>query len=446
MIDVVRPRRLPADGALLAIAAAGLVLRILYTATVGQKVALGISDASFYSGGANALADGQGYIDIWRTLQTGEALPTAHHPPGWPALLAAFSLAGVDTELGHRLVGCLVGGGVIFVIGLLGQRIGGRAVGLIAAGLAALHPTLVAADGSLMSETLAGLFVLIIVLAGLRVADRPSSASAAALGAAIGAGALIRGELLLYSVLIVVPVAAHVARRSRTAWRELVRIAGLAALGTTVMLVPWTARNHVQLDGLVLISTNESTVLAGANCDPAFRGPGLGGWHLSCVSGEVEPITEVEQAAVWRREGITYARDNFERLPIVAGARVMRTWGLYQPFPPVAEGRDEGVQTAGTAVWLAGLLPLAVVGTVLIARQRRRIELPVMLAPIGAAAIVSIVGFGMLRFRHSMELMAIVFAAVSLQAGASRLSRRSGDRRAGAMTKGDDLTTEHGKN
>lgn len=417
----------PADGALLAIAAAGLALRVLYTVTLGQRVELGISDASFYSGGANALADGQGYIDIWRTLQTGVVEPTAHHPPGWPALLAVFSLVGFDTELGHRLVGVLVGAVVVFVIGLLGQRLGGRPVGLLAAGLAALHPTLVAADGSLMSETLGGLFVLVIVLAGLRALDRPSGTAAAALGVAIGAGALVRGEALLYGLLLVVPLGISVARRSEAAWRALLRFSGFAALGASALVLPWTVRNYVQLDGLVLISTNESTLLAGANCDPAFRGPGLGGWHLSCVSGEVEPIGEVEQAAAWREDGLTYARDNRERLPIVVGARVLRTWGLYQPFPPVAEGRDEGVQTVGTAVWLAGLLPLGAVGAVLVGRQRRWTELAVLLAPICAATLVSIVGFGMLRFRHSMELMAIAFAAFALDAGVRRLRHRSGD-------------------
>jgi hypothetical protein len=93
---------------------------------------------------------------------------------------------------------------------------------------------------------------------------------------------------------------------------------------------------------------------------------------------------------------------------------VGRTWGLYQPFPPVAEGRHLGVQSAGNVVWLAGLLPLGVAGAVVLARRRRLVELMLLLAPVASATIVTIIGFGMLRFRHPMELAGVLLTAVAL--------------------------------
>jgi hypothetical protein len=400
----------------LGIAGAGGLVRVVYTITLGQHVGLGISDASFYSLGANALADGQGYIDTLRTLQTGKALPTALHPPGWPALLAVFSKLGVTTELGHRLVGVAVGVGVIVLVGLLASRVAGRTAGRAAATLAALHPTFIAADGSLMAETLAGLLVVAVVLVALVVAERPTAARALGLGILIGAAALVRAEALLYIGLVVVPVAVAAGRRQRPRAGTLARIGGTALAGVFLVVAPWTVRNAVQMDGFVLIS-DESAVLGGANCDAAYEGPGIGGWELACLFGNDAPHavrdSEVEEADRWRRQGLHYLRVHVDRLPAVVAARLGRTLGIYRASTFGLEGRDEGVQAIGSVVWLAALAPLAVVGAVLLAR-RRSLHLALVGAPIVASLVVTVVGFGALRFRHPMELMAVVLAGVAL--------------------------------
>lgn len=394
---------------LVLIGVAGALVRVAYTLVLGRHVELGISDATFYSGAANLLAQGEGYVDIWRSLAEGETLRTAHHPPGWPALLSIFSLVGVDSELGHRLVGAVLGGVVVVAVGVVAGRVAGRGAGLVAAGIAALHPTLVAADGSLMAETLAGLLVLLIVLLALSTVVDPRWSAALALGAAIGAGALVRGEALLYLPLVVLPVAVLAARRRTPAVGA--RVVALALVGVVALVGPWTVRNALLFDEVVLISTNDSTVLAGANCDPAYRGPGIGGWHLDCV----RPVggTEVEEAAEWRHQGLEFLGENRGRLPLVVAARVARTWGLLGAFPPVAEGRHPGTQAVGNVVWLVVLLPGAVAGAVVLGRRRRLVELGLLLAPVGSATAVSILGFGMLRFRHPMELSAVVLTAVA---------------------------------
>jgi 4-amino-4-deoxy-L-arabinose transferase-like glycosyltransferase len=395
---------------LVLIGVAGALVRVAYTLVLGRHVELGISDATFYSGAANLLAQGEGYVDVWRSLAEGETLRTAHHPPGWPALLSVFSFVGVDSELGHRLVGAVLGGVVVVAIGVVAMRVAGRTAGLVAAAIGALHPTLVAADGSLMAETFAGLAVLVIVLLALSTAEDPRWPAALALGAAIGAGTLVRGEALLYLPLVVLPVALVVARRRAPAVGA--GIAALALVGVLALVGPWAVRNTLLFDEVVLISTNDSTVLAGANCEPAYRGPGIGGWHLDCV----RPVggTEVEEAAAWRTQGLDFLGENRGRLPVVVAARVARTWGFLGAFPPVAEGRHAGTQAVGNVVWLVLLLPGAVAGAVVLGRRRRLVELGVLLAPVGAATAVSILGFGMLRFRHPMELSAVVLAAVAL--------------------------------
>jgi hypothetical protein len=58
-----------------------------------------------------------------------------------------------------------------------------------------------------------------------------------------------------------------------------------------------------------------------------------------------------------------------------------------------------------------------------LARRRRSLELSVLLAPVAAVLVVTVVGFGMLRFRHSAELVAIVLTAVAATSLAARWRR-----------------------
>jgi len=407
---------------LLAVGAGAAALRVAYTLVLGRHVELGISDATFYSGAANHLARGDGFIDIWRSLAEGTTLQTAHHPPGWPALLSVFSLLGVESEVGHRLVGAVLGGAVVVLLGLVAWRVAGRSAGLIAAALGAVHPTLVAADGSLMAETLAGAFVLLVVLIGLWVADGPTPRRALVLGLTIGAGALVRGEMLLYLVLVALPLAVLAARRAPDGLRAFLRVGLPAAIGVVAVVLPWTIRNTLLFDEPVLISINDSTVLAGANCDATYGGPSIGSWRIDCI--EHTGGTEVEEAAVWRADGLEYLRAHRGRLPAVVVARMARTWGVRDVLSPVAEGRHLGTQSVGNVVWLAALLPGGVAGAVVLARRRRTVELLLLLAPIVAANAVTVIGFGMLRFRHPMELATVVLTAVALTA---LLRRRAGD-------------------
>ena len=398
----------------LGIAGAGGLARVVYTITLGQHVELGISDASFYSFSANALRPRAG---VHRHLaHAPDRRGTAHRdPPTGVARTARGVLeAGDDDHARPAARRGAVGVGVIVLVGLLASRLVGRTAGrALAATLAALHPTLIAADGSLMAETLAGLLVVAVVLVAVGAAERPTAARVLGLGILIGAAALVRGEALLYTGLVVVPVAFVAGRRQRPRAGTLVRIGGAALAGVFLVVAPWTVRNAVQMDGFVLISTNESTVLRGANCDAAYEGPGIGGWEVACVSGNDVHDPEVEETDRWRREGLDYLRAQVDRLPAVVSARLGRTLGVYRAFPPVAEGRDEGVQAIGSVVWLVALVPLAVVGAVLLAR-RRPLHLALVGAPMVSSLVVTVVGFGMLRFRHPMELMAVVLVGGAL--------------------------------
>ena len=101
------------------------------------------------------------------------APPAADHPPLTVMVLAPVSwlvehppiasIAGdsIDANVReHRYTMVVLGTLLVLLVGLLGRRIGGDGVGLVAAGIAALSPNIWVNDGLVMSETITGLIVV----------------------------------------------------------------------------------------------------------------------------------------------------------------------------------------------------------------------------------------------------------------------------------------------
>jgi 4-amino-4-deoxy-L-arabinose transferase-like glycosyltransferase len=389
---------------LAAIAAGGLAVRLVYALVLTPHLR-GLGDATYYHDLANALADGRGFVNP----ATGTA--TALHPPLFPLLLSLPSLLGLDSYLAHRVAVSLIGTGTIVGVGLLARVVAGERAGLLAAGVAALSPVLISADGAVMSETLLGLLVVLAALASYRLRDRPSIGVAAVLGALIGLAALTRGEALLLLPLLL-------------PWRRL-KPALTVVAACIVVLAPWTIRNLSEFEKPVALSTNDGGLVAGANCPSTYRGHDIGSWDIRCVpTAPARDESEASQRA--RTQGLDYATDHASRLPIVLAARLGRTFELLQPVRQAeqAEGRAEGLEVAGAVAWFA-LLPLGFYGLLLL--RRRRIPLAPLLAPFALAVAATLVGYGVPRFRHPADVALAVLAGVALDAliGSAVASPRS---------------------
>jgi hypothetical protein len=249
------------------------------------------------------------------------------------------------------------------------------------------------------------LLIAAALLAALRLRDRPDARSAALLGGAVALAALTRSEALALLPLSAWPVAL-----SRPAGR--LRLLAVATLAAALVIAPWTARNWIEFGRPVLISTNDGTLLAGANCALTYHGIDVGFWSIDCIS-ERTIANEAAQEARWRSEGLAYARENAGRVPAVLAVRVLRTWDLYQPRRMVrfAEGRWIHADQAGIVVYFL-LLPLAFAGGWLL--RARRGELLVLLTPVALVLLLSLVGYGIPRFRAPAEIAIVVLAAVAL--------------------------------
>lgn len=410
------------DRRLALIAAAALAIRVLYTLVLASSWngPHATGDIDYYHRVAGFLAEGKGFINPF-LYREGLVVPSAEHPPLWPALLGVASWLGLDSMRGQRLVGCPIGALVVVAIGLLGRRVGGERVGLTAAGIAAVYPILIAADGSLMSETLYGLGVAAVLLATLRVREHPTVRRAAVAGALIGATALVRPEILALGAVVLAPVAWRAARARRV---QRVAAVGLAA---ALVIAPWTIRNAARFDRFVLVSTNDGTVIRGANCDQVYRGRDIGFWTFTCFTLPLD-LNEAKLSARWRSEGIEYALDNAERLPVVLLAREARTWDLYQPRRQLdfAEGRNRAVEGLGVLVFY-GLAALAIAGFVQL-RRRRHPDLLILASPIAMVAVMSLATYGYTRFRHAAEIPIVVLAAVAIERWSRSRALRAANR------------------
>jgi 4-amino-4-deoxy-L-arabinose transferase-like glycosyltransferase len=389
------------------IAAAGLAARLAYALLLVKSKPL-LGDALEFHLQANLLADGKGYIQPFLYEATGTARASADKPPLYPFLEAGVSLLGGRTWAWHQLVGCLAGTGTVAVVGLVGRRAAGPRAGLIAAGLAAAYPLLVAADGSLRSESVYALCIALVLLAALAYREAPSGRGAALIGAAMAAAALARGEALVLLVLLALPLCGP-------------RRAAVAAVACVVVLAPWLARCWIVFDRPVLISTNVGGLLAGANCDATYHGALIGQWDFGCIPPPVH-ANEALEAERLRDRGLSYARHHAGRVPVVVAARLGRSFELFRPREQARqeaffEGRNLRVEQAGVACYYA-LVLLAAYGVVVL--RRRDGPWRILLAPVALVVFVTVISYGFTRLRVAAEPALVVLAAVALDAVAAR--------------------------
>src|SRR5215207_6490271 len=197
--------------ALLAVCALGLAVRVGYV--LNHELDDIGGDARYYHEAANLLADGDGFVHPFY-LDDGRRVPGADHPPAYQVALALPSLLGLDSVRDHQLFSALLGTLTVGLVGLAGRQVAGRRVGLVAAVITALYPDVWLNDGALMSETLALLAGVLVVMAAYWCWESPSGRRFALVGAAVGFATLARAEAALLVPLVAWPLAAWARRGS----------------------------------------------------------------------------------------------------------------------------------------------------------------------------------------------------------------------------------------
>lgn len=327
---------------LVGVVALGAIVRIAYAFSVWSHPLPG--DAHLFHVTAAGIANGKGY-------DTFQGHPTAGHPPVFPFLLAVFDLVGLRSVGAQRIAVSIVASAGILLVGLLGRKVAGAAVGIVAAMIAALDPLWVQPSGILMSESVYLIAISGMLLMAVLCIERPSIWRFGSLGVLIATSTLIRSEAVDFIVLLGVPVILLAVGD----WRRRIHIGLAMAVGFLLLITPWLVRNEIQLGGLSL-STNGGVTLDGSYCPPTFNPnePSYGSYNIICALTDdfavVQNTKPPDGARFWTELAIdradtskaeSFARNHLSDIPGVVVARELTVWGFgnqnYQLAVAVAE-------------------------------------------------------------------------------------------------------------
>jgi 4-amino-4-deoxy-L-arabinose transferase-like glycosyltransferase len=383
-------------------------------------------DEIFYSAEADYVAQGHGFNDPLAQFRNPgqKAPPAADHPPLTVLVLTPVSwfldhppLSWMihdpfDTHAReHRDTMVVLGTILVGLIGLLGRRVGGDTVGLVAAAIAAVSPNMWVNDGLVMSETITSLAVVGALFCALQLYERPSWGRAIALGVVCGLAGLARVEFLLLVPLLGVVVALA----SQRSWGSRIGLAGVVVAATLVVLAPWVTFNLTRFHDPAFVSTNDGLTLAGANCPDVYYGSYTGLWALSQCTGTTTPTGDQSQASsAYRKQAFDYIRAHRSRVPVVMLARVGRVWSVFRPGDMIqynaGEDREPWVTRLGLIAYYPTMIA-AIGGAVVLWRRRARMVLWVLTAPIVVVTVNAMVTYGQTRFRAPAEPSLALLAA-----------------------------------
>jgi 4-amino-4-deoxy-L-arabinose transferase-like glycosyltransferase len=324
----------------------------------------------------------------------------------------------------------------IALVAYVGRRLGGPAVGLVAAALAAVYPNVWINDGMLMAETPFVFGIVVMLLCGYRLIQRETGSRTSGdppgrlwpdvlgLSAGVTLAALTRPEAVLLFPFLVLPMV--LARRSLP-WSRRFLLLGLAALVPIACFGPWLFYNRSRFEAPVAISTGAGQTLVVANCDLTYGGRNLGYWDRKCLFPP-QMVTPTEpdlslRDGIYQRRARQYIEDHLSEVPKVVVARIGRMWGVFRTDESIVddgyiEGRAGGKPGTGfglvrEALWsYFVLLALAVPGVILLHRRRVAIY-PLLAAPL-LATFVAAITFGITRYRAGAEISIVLAAAVTL--------------------------------
>ena len=370
---------------------------------------------------ARSLARGDGFA----LPSAGGSKPTASSPPLAPWLLGMdYGVFGTRT-MTAALLWCLIGALTPILVGWMGASLFGSPVGRIAGWVSALDPLLVLRGPSLAQQSVLG--AALVLALGLSAAWLKTPRRGRALGLGLAWGWCALASVVALPIPLVVIGWAWVPLGLTVPPGERRRQIGLIALGATLVVLPWTARNAIVLRAAAPVTTSAGVaLLAGNNADvwdtPALRGGALDVLAREPYAGRLASLPEGERdrRAAW--SALQFLSGRLRDWPAVAMARLARLWDPRWEREEAAArapssrgaGRPPGAIDPVMAASLL-LFPLGLWGAArAFVGQRRWFQaLPVLVLAYFAAVAAAF--FGMQRDRVPVEPLLVLLSSLGLE-------------------------------
>lgn len=431
------PGRLDSKHLLIGILVISVVLRVLAALYMGNSVTTlpGIHDQVSYDTLARRVLDGMGFTfpdAWWPATRAGE--PTAHWSFLYTLWLTAiYAVSGASPLVARIVQAILVGVLHPWLTWRIGNRLVGRRVGLVAAGLVAVYAYFVYYSAALMTES----FYILGILWTLDLAtawrtnmeEQPERERTRFfwspwiwLGIVLGMTVLLRQVFLLFVPILFlwllwsgtqsVPGLRARIRAGRTT------VAGLVVAGAIMMafILPWTIRNYVAFDRFVLLNTNAGYAFFWGNhpiYGTDFVGilPAEGLSYQDLIPTELRDLDEAALDRALLTRGFNFVVEDPQRYALLSVSRTEE----YFKFWPSA---DSGTVSNIARVFSFGvLLPFMLYGVMLSWRRQRHApdaNLLALYAFVLVYTVIHLLSWALIRYRLPIDAVLIVFAGLGI--------------------------------
>ena len=375
---------------------AALAVRIVFVATRSDEIVF--PDSHDYDSIARNLLKGKGFVEAEG--------PRCARSPVYPLVLAAFYAVGLDDPRAIYVFQAFVGAATCVLVVLLGRRMFGQKVGLVAGWIAAFYPFFIYFTGLLLTETLFifGLVSFFYLIERCEAAEGGTRLKpfyyAAGTGVLAGAVSLLRGSFLLFPIFVLPFWLARsgVKRRAFAQWIVMILFLGLS-------LVPWVWRNHRLFGHFIPTTLQVGESLYEANSPYADGGPGM---ERLAELKDAFGGNEFETNRYFRDMAVRYIRDHPWRFLTLGFEKFRRFWNI---VPNAAQYRSPLYAVISICTYVPVLIG-AVFG--LYYRHSKRATVWLLLSPVIYFTALHTVFVGSIRYRVPVMPFVILLAAVGL--------------------------------
>jgi 4-amino-4-deoxy-L-arabinose transferase-like glycosyltransferase len=423
-----------------------IVIRLAAAVAFGDTVTdlPGVADQISYDALARQVLAGEGFRfdrPWWPMTAAGE--PTAH----WSYLYTLYLTGLYGLFGGHalaaRVIQAVLAGALCpWLAWRLGGRLFGPRVGLASAAIVAGYGYFIYYAGALMTESFYILAILWMLDRATGMAQAPLSPGPGpkgrlrtathfagpwlTLGLALGTAALLRQVVLLFVPVLFAWLVWTMTRQAPARdWQQAPRslrsvIGGLlvtmAVMG--IMILPWTLRNYLAFDRVVLLNTNAGFAffwgnhpIHGTNFVAIFPSS----VYSSLVPQELRGLNEAALDQALLKEGLRFVADDPGRYVLLSASRVKD----YFKFWP---SEDSGPMSNLVRVFSFGVcLPFMLYGLA-IAALRGRTVLATGAQPgvvllylfVATYSLAHLLSWALIRYRLPVDAVLLLFAALAL--------------------------------